>query len=129
MRRGGRLRERLTARDLAGRLKLSVTFAIHRDSLSLVVMFCNCQIVSKLPVRHLCVVNHVCTSNAQNHHFHTLWKEYEFRSPIIITLIEEDILRNSDKGCNSVQGLYLKHPGEACKHQKLCLINDSLRSK
>ena len=39
MRRGGRLPERLTARDLAGRLKL--TFAVHRDSLSLVVMFCN----------------------------------------------------------------------------------------
>ena len=30
--------------------------------LSLVVMFCNCQIVSKLPTRHLCVVNHICTS-------------------------------------------------------------------
>ena len=60
MRQGGRLRERLTARDLAGRLKL--TFAVHRDSLSLVVMFCNCQIVSKLPTRHLCVVNNVCTS-------------------------------------------------------------------
>ena len=63
MRRGGRLLEWLTARNLAGRMKL--TFAVHRDSLqlSLVVMFCNCQIVSKLPARHLCVVNHVCTSN------------------------------------------------------------------
>ena len=60
MRQGGRLPERLTARDLAGRMKLM--FAVHRDSLSLVVMFCNCQIVSKLPARHLCVVNHVCTS-------------------------------------------------------------------
>ena len=37
MRQGGRLPERLTARDLAGRMKL--TFAVHRDSLSLVVMF------------------------------------------------------------------------------------------
>ena len=60
MRRGGRLPERLTSRDLADGMKL--TLAIHRDSLSLVVMFCNCQIVSKLPARHLCVVNHVCTS-------------------------------------------------------------------
>ena len=62
MRRGGRLSERLTARerDLAGRMKL--TFAVHRDSPSLVIMFCNCQIISKLPARHLCVVNHVCTS-------------------------------------------------------------------
>ena len=60
MRRGGRLRERLTARDLAGRLKLM--FAVHRELLSLVVMFCNCIIVSKLPARHICIVNHVCTS-------------------------------------------------------------------
>ena len=32
MRRGGRLPERLTARGLAGRMKL--TFAVHRDSLA-----------------------------------------------------------------------------------------------
>ena len=57
MRRGGRLSEWLTARerDLAGRMKL--TFAVHRDSPSLVIMFCNCQI--KLCRRHLSVV---CTS-------------------------------------------------------------------
>ena len=59
MRRGGRLPERLTARDLAGRMKL--TFAVHRDSLSLVVI---CSETAKLlPARHLCVVNHVCTIN------------------------------------------------------------------
>ena len=48
MRRGGRLSEWLTARkrNLAGRTKL--TFAVHRDSPSLVIMFCNCQIISKL---------------------------------------------------------------------------------
>ena len=62
MRQGGRLPEQLTAteRDLAGRMKL--TFAVHRDSPSLVIMFCNCQIISKLPARHLCVVNYVSTS-------------------------------------------------------------------
>ena len=64
MRRGGRLSEWLTARerDLASRMKLAFRFAVHWDSPSLVIMFCYCQIISKLPVRHLCVVNHVCTS-------------------------------------------------------------------
>ena len=63
MKRGGRLSERLTARerDLAGRMKLA--FDVHRDSwLSLMIMFCYCQITSKFPARHLCMVNHVCTS-------------------------------------------------------------------
>ena len=62
MRRGGRLSERLTARERLGRQNKWLTFAVHRDSPSLVIMFCNCRIISKLPARHLCVVNHVCTS-------------------------------------------------------------------
>ena len=49
MRRGGRLPERLTARDLSGRMKL--TFAIHRDSLAIthgyVLQLPNCIKVSR----------------------------------------------------------------------------------
>ena len=62
MRQGG-LTERLTARERGLAVGMKLTFAVHRDSPSLMIMFCNCQVISKLPVKHLCVVNHVCTSS------------------------------------------------------------------